>query len=82
MDALKLWDCRDRLMQDPVRTLAINRASSGQNDYLQQQTRAKLGARTVRVSAQKGMGMIGSSEVGRMITTRRAGVVIVPSADR
>ncbi len=80
--ASALWDCRDRLMQDPLRTLAINRASSGQNDYLEQQSRAKLGARTVRVSAQKGMGMIGSREVVLMIMKRRAGVIIVPSADR
>jgi hypothetical protein len=35
-----------------------------------------------RLSAQKGLGLIGSREVVFMIMKRRAGVIIVPSADR
>jgi hypothetical protein len=80
--ASMLWDARDRLMADPARTLALNRASSGVNDYVDRQSRAKLGATTVRVSAQKGMGIIGARRVAKMITKRRAGVLIVPDADR
>ncbi|HEY8161977.1 MAG TPA: hypothetical protein VIF34_06890 [Methylocystis sp.] len=51
-------------------------------DYLDRQSRAKLGAITVRVSAQKGMGVIGARRVGMMIRKSRAGVLIVPNADR
>jgi hypothetical protein len=69
-------------MADPARTLALNRASSGENAYIARQSRAKLGATTVRVSAQKGMGIIGARSVAKMITKRRAGVLIVPNADR
>ena len=80
--ASMLWDSRDRLVEDPARTLALNRASSGVNVYLDRQSRAKLGATTVRVSAQKGMGVIGARRVGGMIRKSRAGVLIVPNADR
>jgi hypothetical protein len=80
--ASMLWDARDRLVEDPARTLALNRASSGANEYLDRQSRAKLGATTVRVSAQKGMGVIGARRVGLMIKKSRAGVLIVPNADR
>jgi hypothetical protein len=80
--ASTLWDARDRLVEGPARTLALNRASSGANDYLDRQSRAKLGATTVRVSAQKGMGIIGARRVGMMIKKSRAGVLIVPNADR
>jgi hypothetical protein len=80
--ASMLWDARDRLVEGPARTLALNRASSGANEYLDRQSRAKLGAATVRVSAQKGMGVIGARRVGMMIRKRRAGVLIVPNADR
>jgi hypothetical protein len=80
--ASALWDARDRLVEDPARTLALNRASSGANEYLERQSHAKLGAITVRVSAQKGMGIIGARSVAKMITRRRAGVLIVPNADR
>ncbi len=80
--ASALWDARDRLIEDPARTLAINRASSGMNDYLGRQSRANFGATTVRASAQKGMGIIGSRRVVKMIKKSRAGVLIVPNADR
>lgn len=80
--ASTLWDARDRLVEDPARTLALNRVSSGANDYLERQSRAKLGAATVRVSAQKGMGVIGARRAGMMIKKSRAGVLIVPNADR
>lgn len=80
--ASMLWDARDRLIEDPARTLALNRVSSGENAYIARQSRAKLGATTVRVSAQKGMGVIGARSVAKMITKRRAGVLIVPNADR
>ena len=80
--ASALWDARDRLMEDPARTLALNRVSSGVNEYLDRQSRAKLGATTVRVSAQKGMGIIGARRVAKMIKKSRAGVLIVPNADR
>ena len=62
--ASALWDARDRLVEGPARTLALNRVSSGVNDYVDRQSRAKLGATTVRVSAQKGMGIIGARRVG------------------
>jgi hypothetical protein len=80
--ASALWDARDRLIEGPARTLALNRVSSGENAYIDRQSRAKLGATTVRVSAQKGMGIIGARRVAKMITRRRAGVLIVPDADR
>jgi hypothetical protein len=80
--ASMLWDARARLIEDPARTLALNRVSSGVNDYVDRQSRAKLGAATVRVSAQKGMGIIGARRVAKMITKRRAGVLIVSNADR
>ena len=80
--ASALWDARDRLVEDPARTLALNRVSSGVNVYLARQSRAKLGATTVRVSAQKGMGVIGARRVVKMIRKSRAGVLIVPNADR
>jgi len=80
--ASALWDARDRLVEDPARTLALNRVSSGVNEYVDRQSRAKLGATTVRVSAQKGMGIIGARRVGMMIRKSRAGVLIVPNADR
>jgi hypothetical protein len=80
--ASTLWDARDRLMDDTARTLALNRASSGANVYLDRQSRAKFGATTVRASAQKGMGIIGSRRVVKMIKKSRAGVLIVPNADR
>jgi hypothetical protein len=80
--ASALWDARDRLIEGPARTLALNRVSSGVNVYLARQSRAKLGATTVRVSAQKGMGVIGARRVGGMIKKSRAGVLIVPNTDR
>jgi hypothetical protein len=80
--ASALWDSRDRLVEGPARTLALNRVSSGVNEYVDRQSRAKLGAITVRVSAQKGMGVIGARRVAMMIKKSRAGVLIVPNADR
>ena len=80
--ASALWDARDRLVEDPARTLALNRVSSGVNEYFDRQSRAKLGVTTVRVSAQKGMGIIGARRVVKMIKKSRAGVLIVPNADR
>ena len=80
--ASTLWDARDRLVEGPARTLALNRVSSGVNEYVDRQSRAKLGATTVRVSAQKGMGVIGARRVGMMIRKSRAGVLIVPNADQ
>ena len=80
--ASALWDARDRLVEDPARTLALNRVSSGVNEYVDRQSRAKLGVTTVRVSAQKGMGIIGARRVVKMIKKSRAGVLVVPNADR
>jgi hypothetical protein len=80
--ASTLWDARDRLVEGPARTLALNRVSSGLNEYVDRQSRAKHGATTVRVSAQKGMGVIGALRVVKMIKKSRAGVLIVPNADR
>jgi hypothetical protein len=80
--ASTLWDARDRLVEGPARTLALNRVSSGVNEYVDRQSRAKHGATTVRVSAQKGLGVIGARRVGGMIKKSRAGVLIVPNADR
>jgi hypothetical protein len=80
--ASMLWDARDRLVEGPARTLALNRVSSGVNEYVDRQSRAKHGATTVRVSAQKGLGIIGARRVGMMIKKSRAGVLIVPNADR
>ena len=80
--ASTLWDARDRLVEGPARTLALNRVSSGVNEYVDRQSRAKHGATTVRVSAQKGMGVIGARRVVKMIRKSRAGVLIVPNADR
>ena len=54
--ASTLWDARDRLIADPARTLALNRASSGVDEYVDRQFRAKLGATTVRVPPRRAWG--------------------------
>jgi hypothetical protein len=67
--ASALWDARDRLVEGPARTLALNRVSSGLNEYVDRQSQAKFGVITVRVSAQKGMGIIGA----RRVAARQSG---------
>jgi hypothetical protein len=80
--ASRLWGHRHRLVQGPIRTLRVNRASSGTNAYIKGRSEASFGAFTIRGSAQKALGFIGDRHLVDKIIKRRAGVIIVPDANR